>query len=43
MHLADADGIAGARDSGEIVRLVDIVHEHRKVGLAAIENLLDSA
>ena len=41
MHPLDADGVGGAHDRGNVVRLVHGVHEHREVGLTTVEGVLE--
>ena len=41
VHALDADGIGGANDRGDVVRLVHGVHEHREVGLTTVEGALE--
>jgi hypothetical protein len=41
MHALDADGVRGADDGGEVLRLVHGVHEDREVGLTTVEGVLE--
>ena len=34
-----ADGVGAAQDRRDVVRLVDAVHEHREIGLAAAQGV----